>query len=242
MAHLPPSNVDLWVKKVANDNAQKVMICIQVAYFLVVSSIRFDRGRGLELGPTTNNFQPTTNTKIFVAKESITRAQHILDYNGQQCQEGGDKLRQVRSKFDAPSTYLPCRLSSILTNNIMTMPYRVWTIAGCDNNTARTNDIKLVSQMLQSVAIAVLTNDDHCFHQSDLTNLQRACGSKKAATATTTVIKEILNMFEEQDTIEVLFNKDLDRRLRDLANVATSALVKANQEVKQFVTAVFDRH
>lgn len=121
------------------------------------------------------------------------------------------------------------------------MPYTVWTIADCDNNATRTNDIKLASQMLQYVAIAVLTNDDHCLHQSDLTNLQRACGSKKA-TATTTVIKKILNMFEEQDTLEVLFNKDLDRRLRDLANVATSALAKANQEVNQFVTAVFNRH
>ncbi|KAI9496576.1 hypothetical protein BDB00DRAFT_807880 [Zychaea mexicana] len=96
------------------------MICGQVADFLVVSSIRLDQDLGSELGPTTNNFQPTTSTKIFVAKESITRAQHILDHNGQQTHEEGDKLRhlrQVRSKFDAPNTYLPCRSSSILTKN-----------------------------------------------------------------------------------------------------------------------------
>jgi hypothetical protein len=79
VAHLPPSNVDLWVKKVANGNAQKVMICSQVADFLVVSSLRLDRDLGSELGPTTNNFQPAISTKNFVAKESTTRAQHILD-------------------------------------------------------------------------------------------------------------------------------------------------------------------
>jgi hypothetical protein len=111
------------------------------------------------------------------------------------------------------------------------MPYTAWTFADCDNNSARTNDIKLASQILQSVAIAVLTNGDHCLRRSDVANLQRTCNSKKAPTVTTMAIMEILSMFREQDTIEVLFNKDLDRQLRNLANVATSALAKANQEV-----------
>ncbi|KAL0081264.1 hypothetical protein J3Q64DRAFT_1823816 [Phycomyces blakesleeanus] len=81
VAHLPPSNFDLWVKKVTNDNALKVMIFSQVADFLIVSSVRLERYFGSELGPTTNNFQPTTSTKTYVAKESITHGQRILHCN-----------------------------------------------------------------------------------------------------------------------------------------------------------------
>ena len=56
-------------------------------YFVL--SIYLDQDLGPEIGPTNNNFQPTNNTKIFVENESITRAQHIIDNNGQQSQQEG---------------------------------------------------------------------------------------------------------------------------------------------------------
>jgi hypothetical protein len=241
MEPFPPPNVNLWVKKVTTDNAHKLLICSHVADFLVVSSMRLDQDLGCELGPTTNNLNPTANCRILIAAESIMEALRILEKNLQQCQQQGDilaQLRQVRSKFDAPSTYLPCRSFSSLTNNVTTRPYTIWTLADCDDNLARTNDIKLASQTLQIVATAVLSREDHCLKKSDFANIQRACKSKNALT-TTTVIQKILDMFRDKETMNVLFNRELDRQLRDLSNVASSALSKANQGTKRFVEAVF---
>ena len=43
---------------------------------------------------------------------------------------------------------------------------------------------------------------------------------------------KILDMFQEQDTIEMLYSKDLDQHLRILANIAISSLARVYEGVK----------
>lgn len=126
--------------------------------------MRLDQYLGCELGPTRNSFKPTASCRILVAEESIMEAQRILEKSYQQCQQQGDilaQLRQVRSKFDAPSTYLPCQSFNSLNNSVASRLYTIWTQADCDDNLTRTNDVKLASQTLQVVATAVLSREDH---------------------------------------------------------------------------------
>ncbi|KAI9313448.1 hypothetical protein BX666DRAFT_1843778, partial [Dichotomocladium elegans] len=233
---------DVCAVKIKDDYAEKLVISTQIATYLVVSSMRLDKSSVPELGPTTINFDPSSRTRIFCSKNAIDAAKRVIERKQMQIFELGDtlsQLRQVRSKFDSISTYLPCRATSNLTNNLKCRPFTIWTIADCDDNGSRTNDVKLASQTLQAVALGVLTRDNQSLYLSDLHHLIHACHSKKS-TNTLTNIQAIVAMFKnETEPLPIIHNQKLDKHLRELAMVATSSLAKANHDTKKHISNIF---
>ncbi|KAI9026401.1 hypothetical protein CLU79DRAFT_741614 [Phycomyces nitens] len=123
-----PIYENVCVTKLKDDNSEKLVISTQTAIFLVVSSMRLDRNCGPELGPTTTNFNPSSQTRIFCSENAIDAASKIIERKQMRIFDFGDtlsQLRQVRSKFDSISTYLPCRATSNLTNNLKCRPFTI---------------------------------------------------------------------------------------------------------------------
>ncbi|KAI7861252.1 hypothetical protein BDF14DRAFT_1692471, partial [Spinellus fusiger] len=65
------------------------------------------------------------------------------------------QLRQVKSKFCFPSTYLLCRSSSVFTNDTRCRPATLWTLSDFDTSNDNTPIVSLVSRLFRAIAINV---------------------------------------------------------------------------------------
>lgn len=92
------------------------------------------------VGGITTNFNLTVTdsfaSKIFVDVESTTAAKTIISNPATTCISNtgmfSHQLRQIRTRFDLPSTYTLVHASGPLTKNQTCHPYIIFTLIDCD--------------------------------------------------------------------------------------------------------------
>jgi hypothetical protein len=212
------------------DNARKLVIGTHVANYLVVSSTRMDQNNSSDIGASNTNFRSSSRTKVYLSKQSIANSIKLTESTSNRLYSFDvlSQLRQVRSKFDRKSTYLLCRSSSQLTNNLACRPATIWTLADFDG---ATNDDILASRLFQTVALSVLTKNGQV-KKHDLLVLLDACNSKSKITDKLTAI---LEFFEDEQDMSVIGNVNLNKILKDMAEMLSSGISKANVGIRKHV-------
>lgn len=126
----------LKITKINMDKSEKLIIGSRMMNILVISSIRIDNSKlAPEVGPSTTNFTPSKNTRIFVSMSSIQQANKILkDPNSLKLSDPLVHVRQLRSKFHQHSTYSLARSYSVFTSDITVQPYTIYTLVNSTSN------------------------------------------------------------------------------------------------------------
>lgn len=221
---------NLTIATIFSDNARKLVIGTHVANYLVVSSTRLDQNNSSDIGASNTIFRSSSRTKVYLSKQSIANSIKLTQSTSNRLYSFDvlSQLRQVRSKFDRKSTYLLCRSSSQLTNNLACRPATIWTLADFDG---ATNDDILASRLFQTVALSVLTKNGQVTKHGLLV-LLHACNSKSKITDKLTAI---LEFFEDEQDMSVIGNVNLNKILKDMAEMLSSGISKANVGIQKHV-------
>jgi hypothetical protein len=221
------------------DSSTKLMICSKSFNSLVVSSLRLDIKTDPELGPTTLKFSPSTKTKLYLCKQSLESANKILAskqtvFNDH---DFDSHLRQLRSKFTHPDTYLVARKCHEWTDTIATMPYTVFTLVDSfdqDNNV----DAKIGSKIMLAVADAMRFNSGLLLKAS-LNDLVKADTNDDKRISR--YLTELLCLFGDDDSLKITDNKKVEQVLTDVADLVTGAIKGQNEKIKKNILQVFER-
>ncbi|KAI8078897.1 uncharacterized protein BX664DRAFT_343010 [Halteromyces radiatus] len=139
---------------------------------LIAPSVRIDVEQRPRLDPSSSNgFEPSPSSLIFIPKRFITWYNSMTFDNGYKQLYSFDELaqlRKVRSKFSAASTYLLCRSSSVFTNDIRSRPATIWTLCDFDANQGNISSASMVSRLFRAVATSVFDNGKEATLESKL--------------------------------------------------------------------------
>ncbi|KAI8638230.1 hypothetical protein BD408DRAFT_446960 [Parasitella parasitica] len=189
----------------------------------------------IEMGPSTNNFVPLPNTKIYLNTDHLKLGKILLEDETATCIDQSYvfyQLRQLRSKFYCLSTYSLCRSFSSTISDISYRPYTIWTL--CEYDSAQTLDSQShkLSKMFQSIASEVFKNGSAAhievmlFHK--LHNTLKDGAVKDA-------IGQIINL-QENGLIVVIDNLKLSSLLQTLADSMTTSLKNSNQTAAKLLS------
>ncbi|KAF9083752.1 hypothetical protein BGX29_002931 [Mortierella sp. GBA35] len=233
-------------------DGQRLVIGIAVADLLVTSSVRLDLRDAAEacsLGGTTTTFLvPNTmdsrDIRIFLNRESVVAGDRINQEDDLEnwCVDRIGivyQLRQLKTKFHEPSTYLFSRASGPLTNMHPCMPYTIYTVFdkmksndGCGHAGAglfRLIGEKMVLHGAKKIAKPTLS-------VSHVREFRKRC---KEGTVTATLFDQLLELFSSRgggDEIEILYNESLNDVLEKIAELLAPTITIFNKIAAQYVT------
>lgn len=205
------------VKRLHHDNSSKLVIGTKVLNVLVTSSARLDWERLLLGASNTNGFDPSRHTAIYVTqafldwyeKESFDNTYKQL-YSSDELSQ----LKQVRPKFDCSSTYLRCRSSSKITNDLRSRPATIWTLADFDLN-ATPSAASLASTLFRHIATEIMKDGAKAtLLKSKVSAIHESLKDGK----TKAIFSKIMQSFGTKDNQLILRNKDLNTLLTELAS------------------------
>ncbi|EIE75677.1 hypothetical protein RO3G_00381 [Rhizopus delemar RA 99-880] len=134
------------------------------------------------------------------------------------------QLRQVRPKFNDPSTYQFLRRYSSVTNDLRLRPITVWTLADTSPTNDTTSDGRTASLLFRTIAIKVWEAEklDLASVTAIQINLEFKIGK---------LLIIVRNLFQEnQETISIIGNKALNTVLTSMANVMGPYINSVNKE------------
>ncbi|KAI8075077.1 hypothetical protein BC940DRAFT_265819 [Gongronella butleri] len=225
---------DIWAITMQSADGYKLNIASKTFNALVTSSIRLDQRRQPDLGPTTKQlFLDETkgrNAKLFLSNTCYDMATQLAANTAATAIQQFDllqQLRQVRSKFDDPSTYVPSRASSPRFNFHRLQPQTIFTYSSFDNGASNT-DGKLASQVFAIAAVAVISNADAAvISKAEISRVLSKC---TAGGRVADAIEKILAVFPGDATsVPILDNANLTAALKPLAEILSPYLFKANE-------------
>ncbi|KAI8329413.1 hypothetical protein BC941DRAFT_487222, partial [Chlamydoabsidia padenii] len=148
------------------------------------------------------------------------------------------QLRQVRSKFHRTITYLLSRSCSIFANDLCSRPVTIWTLADHNTGTNKDSDAKIASHLFRAVAASIWEQGENAILSRYCVNDQQ---KKKCKTngKVWNIMDEILRLFNDSLTIEIIGNEQLNRPLTNLANEISPSLITANVEVTRTICQIF---
>ncbi|KAI8640913.1 hypothetical protein BD408DRAFT_389773 [Parasitella parasitica] len=236
-------NVELFI--VEKDNSHKLELGTKTMNVLITSSIRIDKNQPPAVGPSsTNGFSVSKDTIIFIRRSFIEwygdlRQRGFNDLSIRELYPFDEyaQLRQVRSKFHRTTTYLLSRSCSIFANDLCSRPVTIWTLADRNTGTNKDSDAKIASQLFRAVAASVWEQGENAIlsrHYVD--DQQKKC---KTNGKVWNIIYEILSLFNDSSTINIIGNEQLNRPLTNLANEISPSLITANAEVTRTVCQIF---
>ncbi|KAI8344639.1 hypothetical protein BC941DRAFT_464850 [Chlamydoabsidia padenii] len=173
-------------------------------------------------------------TSVFLDNESIEKANILAsDPNASQINRFDLRyqLRQLRSKFQYPSTYLLCRASSIFANDLRSQPYTIFTLFEAPD-TGLDSATKIVSKLFYNVANLVRSSTNPTLPKQYVNTLFENCqdGQMKS------ILQQIVHLYHEDEyTINILDNHSLNARLILLSSLMSASLVSANKSVAENV-------
>ncbi|KAI9470474.1 MAG: hypothetical protein EXX96DRAFT_643307 [Benjaminiella poitrasii] len=224
-----------WITSVTTkeDNATKLKIGTKLSNLLVTSSARIDMHSALavEIGPSTNNFIGSNDTRIYLNIESLRLGKILMESQSTTCIESANffyQLGQVRSKFYCRSTYTLCRSSSTFASDVAYMPYTIWTICDYDCGNQSDTQCRMFSRFFQSIATQVIKDGTMAKIKIDLLNdLQNKLkdGDNKQS------IHDFIEQNQEPESILIINNLKLNELLTDIAHSMTTTLKQANAVV-----------
>ncbi|KAI8365705.1 hypothetical protein BD560DRAFT_401427 [Blakeslea trispora] len=240
---------NFWVTTSIQDNSTKLLFASKTFNALVTSSYRLDGNHDAEVGPSTTHFrldmmplfENAVSTQIYVDKDSWSEAMELAtneDTLQVQTYNHLYQLRQVRSKFYAPTTYTMCRSSSVFVDDHTSQPLTIFTYVDLDDNRKSSSDGKIASAVFKMIAIQVIK------HQNEATvsrkEVEKFKSSAKNEKKIQQILDAILGLFESDvDAISIIDNEDLDRQLKELAEILNSYLNTSNKNVAKSITQKF---
>jgi hypothetical protein len=222
----------LEICKIYSDNSEKLIIGTKTCNLLVISSIRIDNSEtSPEVGPSTKSFNPTRQVKLYLSKASIVSAQNMMHSDPEQilsCDEDPiTHIRQLRSRFDHPSTYCLARFYSVFTQDSHVQPYTVYTMMNSDKTDT---DAILGSRFMELIYDAIYEQHDSMLLKKNVEDLLPK--DPKKITQNRTHIMHILDLYEpEKSSIPVIGNAKLTMHIKFIAEVTTNSLKKANEDI-----------
>ncbi|KAI9499587.1 hypothetical protein BDB00DRAFT_794584 [Zychaea mexicana] len=236
-------NVELFI--VEKDNSHKLELGTKTMNVLITSSIRIDKNQPPAVGPSSaNGFSVSKDTIIFIRRSFIKwygdlRQRGFNDLSIRELYPFDEyaQLRQVRSKFHRTTTYLLSRSCSIFANDLCSRPVTIWTLADHNTGTNKDSDAKIASQLFRVVAASVWEQGENAILSRHCVNDQQ----KKCKTngKVWNIMDEILSLFNDSSTTNIIGNEQLNRPLTNLANEISPSLITANAEVTRTVCQIF---
>ncbi|KAG2227805.1 hypothetical protein INT45_002043 [Circinella minor] len=236
------------VKLMDNDNAKKLVLGTKTMNALFTSSIRLDNSEQPIIGASSaNGFIPSKETRIFVEKHKLQEVKTLMQEttpstNKQQLLYSFDEfsqLRQVRSKFDRPSTFLCYRFTSKYTNDIRMRPLTIWTLADRSRNQDRDSDATTASKLFKHIASHVWKDDvEASLDRSIVARLRRQC---KPEGKIEQLFANIEKIYTKENSSKIIGNKDLDRELKKLAALLSSEIADGNKQIAANIHYIFNQ-
>lgn len=144
------------------------------------------------------------------------------------------QLRQLRSKFHYPSTYLLCRASSIFANDLRSQPYSIFTLYEAPD-TGRESAAKIASKLFLNIAETVQSNTHPTLLKTFVNTLLTKCQDGQVKF----ILQQIIELYHDESVINILENHFLNEKLMSLANFMSTSLVSANKSVAENVKSRF---
>ncbi|KAG1139651.1 hypothetical protein G6F37_010696 [Rhizopus arrhizus] len=238
----PPLNTihpDIWPVSLSRNDGPKLIVGTQVLNALVTASICLDQKLFPSVGAVTSNFNLTLSdsfaTKIFVDMESVTAAKSIIsDSTATQVLNTGmlsHQLRQIRTRFDLPSTYTLCRASGPLIKNHTCHSYNIFTLINCDRGH------NPYAVLLDAIGNETLKNSTKAklIKAVILSCIENATGKVKE------VLESILTLYDHSDNrLPIVLNVALNRELESLAKLLMPSIISWNASVAHHIKQVFE--
>ncbi|ORX57488.1 hypothetical protein DM01DRAFT_1334107 [Hesseltinella vesiculosa] len=231
----------LLVNTVEDMDGAKLVIGTESFNALITSSIRVDADLPPNLGPTTATFlidspAQSLGTRMFVMRKSIESALSLSKNTNVTSTSSSDllyQLRQMRTRFHHPSTYLCCRSSGPWTDDIAGQPYTIFTLANWEEGSSE-SPYRIASTLFQSIALCVMLNKE-----LDKQSVFNMIAKINKDTNVRKTLKAVLELFgNDKETIPILGNKHLNKHLSTLANEIASSLSRANVSVAARIKGV----
>ncbi|KAF9577708.1 hypothetical protein BGW38_006908, partial [Lunasporangiospora selenospora] len=182
-------------------------------------------------------------TRIFLDQRSIERALKIASSKNENAiskENIMEQLRQVRSKFDDPSTYLLCRSAGYFTNDHTCQPFTVFTLANSDS--LQKGNGAAGAMVFNKIAKNVLMFGSEATLQRK--TIESAIDQSNGEGSIVKALKNTLELFKEtthtSEDIPILANKLLCKELEAMADGLSSYIAEANKTVLSFVTHSFN--
>ncbi|KAF9152373.1 hypothetical protein BGX21_005041 [Mortierella sp. AD011] len=230
---------DVWPMTIASKDGDRLTIGTHAFNALVTSSIRLDLKEPPSIGGTTVSFslkdtQSSKATVIFLDCESIKAADKLIsDKSVQQNSRGNEveQLRQLRSKFDEPSTYFRCRAPSRITKDHTAQPFTIFTLVSSDS--LEKGSGRAAAVLFNRIAICSLTKEREM--ELHLRIVKESIELCETSTKIRGILEDIEKLFKGQGSIPVLGNKSLNLQLTKLAQELASYITIANKTVAAFI-------
>ncbi|KAL0090919.1 C2H2-type zinc finger transcription factor [Phycomyces blakesleeanus] len=200
-----------------------------------------------EIGPSFSQFVLTKhlarNIKIYINKKSFEDAQ-IIANNRESKQLYGfailSQLRNLRSLFHCPSTYIMCRATSRLMNDHPTRPYTIFTYADSDK-VPLDSDARVASELFQTVALAVLDGGyQGTLEKNDVLRLRKRCEEGEIYDCLQNIL-DLYLMVDDCSSISILGNRALNLQLTNCADLLWPSLAIANEAVVQAIADTLEK-
>lgn len=237
----------IWAISVKDNDGTKLSIATKSFNALVTSSIRLDTKHAAELGPTTSKFDIDTkhgrDIQIFFNEENYIEATKIaLNQHAANISDTDilQQLRQIRSKFNDHSSYIPSRSSSLHCDFHRLQPQTIFTYCTFDTSSSHC-DGKLASQLFAHIAREVINKKEEAMlHKSVITNISGKC---KPGGKVKDILDDISELFANGCTaIKILDNNiPLCNHLKLLAHILHSYISQANQTIANEIGIIFDQ-
>ncbi|ORX63035.1 hypothetical protein DM01DRAFT_1403425 [Hesseltinella vesiculosa] len=139
------------------------------------------------------------------------------------------QLRQVRSKFNALSTYRRCRASTNVASPLNLQPSSVWTVSDHDSPQQKASQERIGSSLLQHVATAVIRHHQNATLEKDA--VEGCIDQCKETCACRTILRRILDLFsDEAAPMRIIANDKLNVELTLLADVVANGNAAINKQ------------
>ncbi|KAG2196389.1 hypothetical protein INT47_012893 [Mucor saturninus] len=140
-----------WATTMKDNEGDKLVVGTKTLNALITSSLRID-----SIHEASDESAALTAT-IFLDIDSIKKASILAsNQNANKVDQFNMQyqLRQLRSKFHYPSTYLLCRASSIFANDLRSQPYSIFILYEAPD-TGRESAAKIASKLFLNIAETV---------------------------------------------------------------------------------------
>ncbi|KAI9005469.1 hypothetical protein CLU79DRAFT_781628 [Phycomyces nitens] len=217
----------------------KLIIGTRTSNVLATSSIRLDTKEDPLVGCINLGFRLTTvkdsiATKIFVDQECLDTSVAMAANAGTDRISDTNilyQLRQLRSKFDHPSAYTLCRASGPLTDVHVCQPFTTFTLADYDKGRYP------VANLFRLIGILVLKHGQAAMLPKSSVQdvIQQSTGKIQI------VLQSMLSLYplDDDSSINILMNSDLNQLLQRLGELIMPAIVSANVTVQKQIANVF---
>ncbi|KAG1048474.1 hypothetical protein G6F43_009134 [Rhizopus delemar] len=239
---LPPINTrypKTWATILNDSEGKKLVVGSKSMNVLVTSSLRVDIILPLSVGGITAAFDlpDGKNADIFLDKDSITKANALARNPSADKIDQHDllhQLRQVRSSFHLPSTYMLCRSASEFTDDKRSKPFTIYTYADYDGGDHDSSN-KIASQLFQKIGLNIILPDrKSVLNRTHVESLYLKYPNSEVKT----VLKSIMDD-ENEEEIMIVGNKSLNQNLQILAAALSSSISSANKTVTQIIQSTF---